>query len=66
MIVVKTKMREIPECCCACGYYHSKNMSIFDNSTCHAVATFRGYGKLIETQATKDRPKWCPLKEVLT
>jgi len=74
MIVVKTRLRKMPKSCSACGYYTSAVNSFFLQPACKAIA---GYpeGKILSVfyakytsayiiQPTKERPLWCPLKDI--
>ena len=64
MIVVKTRMRKVPDACVACTYYMSRNDAFYDNPACAAIGGYGGYGKQINrpTKPSIERPRWCPLR----
>lgn len=68
MIMIKTGMRQIPESCVCCRYYLSRNRTIREAPSCRAVSSYDEMGKPISeadrVKPTKERPKWCPLREV--
>lgn len=64
MIVVKTRMRGIPDTCSKCSYYRSRGASHWDLPTCGAVGGYGIYGKQIEGMVCQTKMYWCPLVEV--
>ena len=68
MIYVKTRIRHIPASCSKCGYYNSCNKWGF--KTCMAITRYTD-GKILaggradrpDIAVTKERPRWCPLRE---
>ena len=63
MIVVKTRMRSIPEACAKCTYYLSSYDTYYDMPGCTAIGGYSVCGKPIRIKPTKQRPKWCPIME---
>lgn len=64
MIVVKTRMKLMPETCAKCSYYMRKSDTWYCDHACSAIGGRRGAGKIINIKPCKDRPKWCPLIEI--
>ena len=63
MIIIKTRMRAIPDSCHQCSYYMRKTDTWYGEPACGAIGDRRGAGKIIYVKPYKERPRWCPLRD---
>lgn len=64
MIVIKTEMKRIPECCWVCTKYVTE--TAFGAPSCMAKAGRQRFcGKPLDgVKTSRERPAWCPLAEL--
>lgn len=62
MIVIKTKMQNMPESCSQCDYCMQEPDKYYGALACIAVREQLGMGKIINIEIHREKPEWCPLK----
>jgi hypothetical protein len=64
MIIVKTKMKTLPDVCAKCHFYRKAGRNDFRLHPECTATTVRGTANVLRISPTKERAEWCPLREV--